>query len=84
MSTPTEPLQPTPPDLHPFGDLETLGFRLERATGRWWHWTESPGIELIDGKWFPCDCFWGGGIQYASEGYASPVEAAKQAKEYFT
>ena len=84
MSTPTEPLQPTPPDLHPFGDLETLGFRLEPSTGRWWHWTESPGIELLEGKWRPCDYLGNGDLQYSDQGYEDAAEAAKQARRFFS
>ena len=64
-------------------DLSAAGFRFELNTGRFFHWRESPGIELIDGKWFPCDMFSNGEMQYSDDGYESPVEAAKQAVEFF-
>lgn len=65
-------------------DLLAVGFRLEPSTGRFWHWSESPGIELIEGKWFPCDMFDNGNIQYSDDGYESPVEAAKRAVQFFS
>lgn len=65
-------------------DLLAVGFKLETSTERFWHWSESPGIELIDGKWFPCDMLDNGDMQYSDDGYESPVEAAKQAVRFFS
>ena len=63
--------------------LMDAGFREEPSTGRFWYWTESPGIERIGEKWFPCDMLPNGEMQYSDGGYDCPVEAAKQALQFF-
>jgi hypothetical protein len=65
-------------------ELKSLGFRLEQSTGRFWHWSESPAIELIDGKWYPCDMFDSGEMQHSDDGYESPVRAAREARLFFS
>ncbi len=85
MTTPHQ--TPVPDNALPalvISDLLAVGFKFEASTGRFWHWTESPGIELIDGKWFPCDMFDNGDMQYSDDGFESPVEAAKQAIQFFS
>lgn len=74
----------------PLDTIEALrkeGFTFEPISGIYWYFADDEcptGIELKDGKWFPCNMFPDGEMQYSNIGYDDPVKAARESILYFS